>query len=134
MKSIEDAISNKNHVIMMLEEAAQTGNFELQRTLLTFVVVGGGFAGVETISELNQFIKKSISKSFPSINQKNVNLILVSSKDRILPEINQRLSLKASDYLINSGITILKNTKAEDADQESVLLMFELFPSLALDK
>ncbi|MCV0409511.1 NAD(P)/FAD-dependent oxidoreductase [Nitrosopumilus sp.] len=122
MKNIEDAIAIKNHVIVMLEHAAQTGNYELQRTLLTFVVVGAGFAGVETISEINQFIKKSISKSYPSINPKNVNMILISSKDRILPEINGKLSEKATIFLEKSGVTIMKNTKADDADEENVML------------
>lgn len=122
MKSIEDAIAVRNHVIFMLEQAAQTGNYELQRTLLTFVVIGGGFAGVETISEINQFVKRSISKSYPSINPKNINMILISSRDRILPEINKKLSKKAWDFLVKDGIDIVKNTKAEDAGEEHVLL------------
>ena len=106
----------------MLEQAAQTGNYELQRTLLTFVVVGGGFAGVETISEINQFVKRSISKSYPSINPKNINMILISSRERILPEINEKLSRKSQDFLEKDGIDILKNTKADDADEEHVML------------
>lgn len=122
MKSIADAIAIKNHLIIMLEHAAQTGNHELQRTLLTFVVVGAGFAGVETISEINQFIKSSISKSYPSINPKNVNTILISSKERILPEINEKLSKKATKFLEKEGIIIMKNTKADDADEEHVML------------
>ncbi len=122
MKSIEDAIAVRNHVILMLEQAAQTGNYELQRTLLTFVVIGGGFAGVETISEINQFVKRSISESYPSINPKNINMILISSRDRILPEINKKLSSKAWNFLEKDGIEILKNTKAEDADEEHVVL------------
>lgn len=122
MSSIEDAIAVRNHVILMLEQAAQTGNYELQRTLLTFVVVGGGFAGVETISEINQFVKRSIKKSYPSINPKNINMILISSRDRILPEINEKLSEKAWSFLENDGIEILKNTKAEDAGEEYVKL------------
>ncbi len=122
MKSIEDAIAVRNHVILMLEQAAQTGNYELQRTLLTFVVIGGGFAGVETISEINQFVKRSISKSYPSINPKNINMILISSRDRILPEINEKLSKKAWDFLEKDGIDILKNTKADDAGEEYVML------------
>lgn len=122
MKSIEDAIAIRNHVILMLEQAAQTGDHELQRTLLTFVVIGGGFAGVETISEINQFIKKSITKSYPSINPKNINMILVVSRDRILPEIKNELSKKALDFLEKEGIVVLKNTKADDADEEHVML------------
>ena len=122
MKTIADAIAIKNHLIVMLEHAAQTGNYELQRTLLTFVVVGAGFAGVETVSEINQFIKSSITKSYPSINSKNVNVILISAKDRILPEVDEKLSEKAKNFLEKDGIVILKNTKADDADEESVLL------------
>lgn len=122
MKNIEDAIAIRNHVILMLEQAAQTGNYELQRTLLTFVVVGGGFAGVETISEINQFVKHSITKSYPSINPKNINMILVSSSDRILPELNEKLSKKSLDFLEKDGIVVLKNTKANDAGEEYVML------------
>jgi len=122
MMSISDAIAIKNHLIVMLEHAAQTGNHELQRTLLTFVVVGAGFAGVETVSEINQFLKSSISKSYPSINPKNINVILISSKDRILPEINEKLAEKASKVLERDGVTIMKNTRAEDAGEEHVLL------------
>ena len=122
MKTIADAIAIKNHLIVMLEHAAQTGNYELQRSLLTFVVVGAGFAGVETVSEINQFVKSSISKSYPSINPKNVNVILISAKDRILPEVDEKLSKKATNFLEKDGIVILKNTKANDADEENVLL------------
>jgi len=122
MMSISDAIAVKNHLIVMLEHAAQTGNHELQRTLLTFVVVGAGFAGVETVSEINQFLKSSISKSYPSINLKNINVILISSKDRILPEINEKLAKKAEKVLEKDGIIIMKNTRAEDAGEEHVVL------------
>ncbi|KAF6247067.1 6-phosphogluconate dehydrogenase [Nitrosopumilus sp. b3] len=122
MKTIADAIAIKNHLIVMLEHAAQTGNYELQRTLLTFVVVGAGFAGVETVSEINQFIKNSISKSYPTINPKNVNVILVSAKDRILPEVDEKLSEKATEFIEKDGVMILKNTKAIDADEENVHL------------
>lgn len=122
MKSIEDAIAVKNHIILMLEHAAQTGNYELQKTLLTFVVVGGGFAGVETISEINHFVRQSISKFYKSINPKNVNVILISSKDRILPEINEELANTALKFLEKEGITVLKNSRATDAGEEFVLL------------
>lgn len=122
MKSIEDAIAIRNHIILMLEQAAQTGNYELQKTLLTFVIVGGGFAGVETVSEINYFIKKSIAKFYSSINPKNANIVLISSKNQILPEINEKLAKKALNFLEGEGICVLRNTKAVDAGEEFVLL------------
>ena len=122
MKTIEDAIAIRNHIILMLEQAAQTGNLELQRSLLTFTVVGSGFSGVETISEINEYVKRSVKKSYPSINPENINMILLSSKNRVLSEINEKLSSAATKYLEKNGITIMKNTKAIDADEESVVL------------
>ena len=122
MKTIEDAIAIRNHIILMLEQAAQTGNFELQRSLLTFAVVGSGFSGVETISEINEYVKRSVKKSYPSINPENLNMILISSKNRVLTEINEKLSTTATKYLEKNGITIMKNTKAVDSDEESVIL------------
>lgn len=122
MKSIEDAIAIRNHIILMLEQAAQTGNYELQKILLTFVVIGGGFAGVETVSEINYFVKNSIEKFYPSINPKNAHIVLVSSKNQILPEINKKLADKALNFLEGEGIQVLKNTRADDADEEFVLL------------
>lgn len=58
MKTIDDAIVLRNHVIIMLEQASiEQENSHLRKSLLTFVVVGGGFGGVETVGELNDFVK-----------------------------------------------------------------------------
>src|SRR5947209_6118974 len=61
MKSIGDAIILRNHIINILEQASlEEDNKELRKSLLTFVVVGGGFKGVETVGALNDFIRESI--------------------------------------------------------------------------
>ncbi|HEX5359257.1 MAG TPA: FAD-dependent oxidoreductase, partial [Candidatus Nitrosotalea sp.] len=56
MKSLGDAIALRNHVIDMLEQASMEQNGDLRKSLMTFVVVGGGFAGVETVGELNALV------------------------------------------------------------------------------
>jgi len=89
---------------------------------LTFVVIGGGFAGVETISEINHFVRQSISKFYKSINPKNINVVLISSKDRILPEINEKLANTALNFIEKEGVTVLKNARAVDAGEEFVML------------
>jgi len=58
IKTVEDAIGIRNHAINMLENAGQTSDPDLQQKLMTFTVVGGGFAGVETIGELNHLIRE----------------------------------------------------------------------------
>lgn len=122
IKTIEDAIGIRNHSINMLENAGQTSDSDLQQKLMTFTVVGGGFAGVETIGELNHLIRESASRMYPKINLEKINMILVSSKNGILPEVSESLSKKAMKYLKKHGVNILTNTKAIDADEDYVLL------------
>jgi len=64
IKTIEDAIGIRNHSINMLENAGQTSDPDLQQKLMTFTVVGGGFAGVETIGEINHLIRESASRMY----------------------------------------------------------------------
>lgn len=122
IKTIEDAIGIRNHAISMLENAGQTSDQDLQQKLMTFTVVGGGFAGVETIGEINHLIRESSSRMYPNINQEKINMILVSSKNGILPEVSESLSNKAMKYLKDHGVDVLTNTKAIDADEDYVLL------------
>lgn len=122
IKTIEDAIGIRNHAINMLENAGQTSDPFLQQKLMTFTVIGGGFAGVETIGELNHLIRESAARMYPNINSEKINMFLISSKNGILPEVDESLSKKAMNYLKNHGVQILTNTKAVDADEDYVLL------------
>ena len=122
IKSIEDAIGIRNHAINMLENAGQTGDPDLQQKLMTFTVIGGGFAGVETIGELNHFIREATKSTYPNINKEKINMILVSSKHGILPEIPDKLAKVAMKYLQKEGVRIITNTKAIDADEDFVQL------------
>ena len=122
IKTVEDAIAIRNHSISMLENAGQTSDPDLQQKLMTFTVVGGGFAGVETIGEINHLIRESAARLYPNINPEKINMILVSSKNGILPEVSESLSKKAMKYLKNQGVQIITNTKAVDADEDYVLL------------
>ena len=122
IKSIEDAIGIRNHAINMLENAGQTGDPDLQQKLLTFTVVGGGFAGVETLGEINHFIREAAASTYPNIKKEKINMILVSSRRGILPEVSEKLGRSAMKYLKKEGVRIITNTKAIDADEDFVLL------------
>ena len=68
MKSIDDAMMLRNHVINMLEQAdVESQDKELKRRLITFVVVGGGFSGVETVGKLNDFVRESIRHYYHNV-------------------------------------------------------------------
>jgi len=122
IKTVEDAIELRNQIILMMEIAAQTGSVGLQQKFLTFTVVGAGFAGVEIIGEINHFVRKSIKQAYPSIIDKNINMVLISSRNEILPELNKKLGESARAYLEKMGVRIIKNVKAVNAGESHVEL------------
>ena len=121
MKTLDDAIKLRNHVISALEDADQESDDNLQSKLVTFVVVGGGFSGVETVGELNDFIRESAEKFYRNINPQLIKVILVASDDTILPEIGS-LGEYAKESLEKAGVTILTKTKLVDASQNAATL------------
>lgn len=122
IKSVEDAIELRNQILLMMEIAAQTGSMGLQQKFLTFTVVGAGFAGVEIIGEINHFVRKSIKQAYPTIIDTNINMILISSRNEILPELDKKLGKSARSYLEKVGVRIITNVKAVSAGESHVEL------------
>ncbi len=122
LKTIQDAIAIKSHLINMMEIADNEENAPTQKKLLTVVVVGAGFAGVEIIGELNDFVKDSIKSYYHNVDPDNINMVLVSANAGILPELGEKLALKAYESLEKAGVHIIPNTKAVDAGEDFVSL------------
>lgn len=122
IKTIQDAIAIKTHLIHMLEIADTEEDQTAQEKLLTVVVVGAGFAGVETIGEINDFVRDSARIYYKNVNPHNIRMILVSAKDGILPELGEDLAKKAYQSLQKADIRIIPNTKAVDAGEDFVIL------------
>jgi NADH:quinone reductase (non-electrogenic) len=134
MKNLNDAIVLRNHIIYLLEEADQLpitrtttedsniNRKELQSKLLTIVVVGGGFAGVETAGEINDFIRDSAREYYHNIDYENIRVIIVHSGNRLLPEMSEKLAEFALHKLRNSGIEVILRTKVIGATEDSVKL------------
>jgi NADH:quinone reductase (non-electrogenic) len=122
IKTLEDAIAIRNHMISVLECADQEKDQILQEQLLRFVIVGGGFAGVEIATEINHFLQDAAKKYYKNIDSRKIRTIIISARDGILPEVGAELGKFAFDYVIKSGIEIITNTKAVDAGEDHVLL------------
>jgi NADH dehydrogenase len=122
LKTIQDAIAIKTHLINMMEIADNEENQSAQEKLLTVVVVGAGFAGVEIISEINDFVRDSVKSYYHNINPDNIKMNIVSAKAGILPELGEALAQKAYESLEKAEIRIIPNTKAIDAGEDFVLL------------
>lgn len=125
IKTLGDAIRLRNHLISILENADQEDDPEKLSKLLTFVVVGGGFSGVETVGEINDFVRESVEKFYRNIDPDKIRIMLVSASEKILPEIGD-LGDYAMESLTKSGVEIIKNTKLVDAQADSITLDNEM--------
>src|SRR5262249_47589666 len=106
MKSIGDALHLRNHVIKNLGEANFECSADLRETLLTIVVAGAGFAGVETIGGLNDFVRESL-RFYPHLKEDMVRFLLVSAGPAVLPELSPKLGAYAQKKLARRKIEIL---------------------------
>jgi len=105
----------------MLESADQEEDPNILSKLMTFVVVGGGFSGVETVGEINDFVRESAEKFYRNIDVDKIKIILVSAVKQILPEIGN-LGEYAAKSLTKDGVEIIANTKLVDVNDDHVIL------------
>lgn len=123
LKSLGDAIVLRNHVINMLEQAdIEHEDLNLRTSLLTFVVIGGGFSGVEIVGELNDFVLDSIKHFYHNLEKAKIRRVLVNSGARILPEVTEELSEFALQKLRENGIEVILNTLVIDITSQGVKL------------
>lgn len=120
-KNLADAVALRNHVIGALEEAAVEPHADARRELLTFVVAGGGFSGVEVAAELNDFVREA-ALSYPSIDRGELRVVLVHSQDRILPEVSLELATFAQGILRRRGVELRLGVRLEAATAEAAIL------------
>ena len=121
IKSLADAAALHAHLIDKLEHADLEPDPRLRAELLTFVVAGGGFAGVETLAELNDFVRDA-GRYYPRVRPTDIRVFLVHSADRILPEVSAPLSQYALSRLRQSGAEVLLQTRVRVCTPRSVSL------------
>ena len=122
MKSLADGAGLHDLVIGKFEHADLDGDPAVRRQLLTFVVAGGGFAGVETAAELNDFVRTASRRYYPRIAPDDVRVVLVHPSDRILPEVSPSLSAYALRKLTNRGVQVLLKARIAGCDDDGVRL------------
>jgi NADH:ubiquinone reductase (H+-translocating) len=104
-KYLGDALYLRNQLVHSLEEAETEPDLEMRRQLLTFVVAGGGFSGVECIAEMNDFLREAVH-AYHNISEKDLRLILLQRGKRILPELTESLAAFAYKLLAKRGVEI----------------------------
>jgi NADH:ubiquinone reductase (H+-translocating) len=119
IKTLRDAALLRNGVIAMLEAASVEPDPERRKHLLTFVVAGGGFAGVETIGAINDLARESL-RYYGRIDPREVRVILIHGGQVILPELGQELGLYAQEKLRERQVEIKLNTMVAGYADETV--------------
>jgi NADH:ubiquinone reductase (H+-translocating) len=121
MKSLGDAVYLRNRLISHLEEADFECATERRERLLTVVVAGGGFAGVETIAAINDFLREALP-SYPRLQERDLQLVLVHPGQVVLPELGEKLGAYAQGKLVQRGVEIRVNTKVTGISDDGVAL------------
>jgi NADH dehydrogenase len=120
-KTLMDAIRIRNHVIEVFERADREPDPAARQALVTIVVAGGGFGGVEIAGALNDFTRGMLVY-YPHIPPEELRIILIHSRDRILPELSESLAAYALERLAARGVTFKLNTRLVDARPGVVVL------------
>ena len=122
MKSLPDAIRLRAQIIRHLEEANSECNPTDRQSLLTFVVAGGGFAGVETVAAVNDFVREALP-FYPNLCEDMLRVMLVHSGPVILPELGESLGGYAQKVLAQRGVEVRLNTRVKSMTENSVFLV-----------
>ena len=121
MKSLGDAIHLRNRLIALLEEADTECCANVRGPLLTLVVAGGGFAGVETIAGINDFMREAM-RFYPNLREDMLRVVLVHPGDVILPELGKKLGLYTQKKLADRGVEIQVNVRVSAVSERGVEL------------
>ncbi len=121
MKTLNDAVVLRNRVIDMLEQAENENNPILKKSLLTFVIVGAGFAGIETAGELNDFVLDA-KKYYPHIKKEDIRVVVLEAVSFILPGFNEKLASFTLEKLTQRGIEVKLNKKLSSFSGSEVVI------------
>jgi NADH:ubiquinone reductase (H+-translocating) len=120
-KTLSEAIALRNRVVSMLEIAETVPDAETRAEFLTFVFVGAGYAGLEGLAELQDFLSDVIDL-YPRCRVQGMRWLLVEAKERVMPEVAPKLAAFAERELQGRGIEIRTNTTVEEVGDRWVRL------------
>jgi NADH dehydrogenase len=121
VKGVADAIALRDRAIRLLEQADQTEDPAFRKELLHFVVAGASFTGVEVAGEFEVFLRRA-SRKYANLKPEDIQVTLVDSAPRILPNLDEELARFAAEKLGQRGISLHLNTTIEEMGTDRVVL------------
>ena len=131
-KTLGDAMAIRNHVIGCFERADREDDPETRSALLTFVVAGAGFAGAELAGALNDFVR-SLPVYYSNVPPEDVEVVVVHSRNRIVPELSESLARYALERMRERGVRFELETYLEDADPTSGVVFLSTGSSISTE-
>lgn len=122
LKTLDEAVSTRNHIIQMFELASHEPDPDKRRALLTFVVVGGGPTGVESAGALSELVYFVMAKEYHNLNFKEVRIVLVEASDRLLAAMPEELREATVETLIRKHVEVRMCVQVTDFDGERLTL------------
>lgn len=120
--TLGEAIYLRNHVLAQLDKASSVRDDALRQKLLTFVFVGGGYAGVEALGQLEEMARFAVRRYYGNLRGEDTRWVLVEAADRIMPEVSRNLADHAVDVLRGRGIEVLLRTTTDSVEGGHVML------------
>ncbi len=121
MKSLNDAVTLRSRLIEQLDEADFECCPAMRASLMTIVVAGGGFAGVETVAAVNDFLREAL-KYYPNLSEEMIRVVLVEHGPAVLPELDGSLGAYAAEKLSRRGVEIRLQTAVTSMSERAVTL------------
>ncbi len=120
-KTLADAIWLRNRVLRQLETADATVDPARRRELLTFTFVGGGYAGVEALAEMESLVGDSLP-TYPSLSRQDLRWVLVEARNSLLPGLDPKLARYSEEHLRRRGVEVLLETWLESCVEKRVVV------------
>lgn len=120
-KTLADAIWLRNRVLHQLDAAAATTDLDARERLLTFTFVGGGYAGVEAVAELESLALDAVRR-YPNLSARDFRWVLVEARDTLLPGLNPKLARFTEKTLARRGIDVYLDTRLVSCEDKVVQL------------
>jgi NADH:ubiquinone reductase (H+-translocating) len=120
-KTLPDAIWLRNRVLRQLETADATLDPQRRRELLTFTFVGGGYAGVEALAEMESLVADALP-TYPSLSRNDLRWVLIEARESLLPGLDPKLARYSERHLRRRGVEILLGTWLESCVDKTIVV------------
>jgi NADH dehydrogenase FAD-containing subunit len=129
LKSLADAESLRNHILMAFENAELEEDPERRKALMTFIMVGAGPTGVEMASAIAVMVRTTLRKNFRRIDPKSAHIVLVDMGKRPLGTFAEELSETARQRLLQLGVDVRLGKAVQSIDADGAVVGDERIPS-----